>query len=310
MKSNKALLIVFSIILALPFVNSCKRGDKDPFLSLKSRNSRISANWELKSGYSDDYLSIDEEFRWLDSDCEDANDAGGGALTDEYKENDVQSKTFNYSDALAHYELLTTTTRENVIDPVAGLLVQGKEYEDAWTIKRDINYNYELTIKKNGEYRVYVTYNLFDDDVPNVIDGNGDMQYGQTYTGTFEYVDNWHWTNSSVGSKEGIMFDGFPMPIVNNMPEYDQDLNYFNNYVSGISFSNETMVFDIERLASKELTLIGQDKENSYYQDVDEEYEAFLNGQSIDCKGTFTYNSQDNKNYYLQFISDGKSVDK
>lgn len=310
MKSNRVLLIVLIAVLALPTINSCGIGEKDPFISLMSRNSRLSAVWTLKSGYSDEYLSLDEEFRWKDDDCEDAMDANGGMLSEEYRETDNQNKTFNYSDALVHYELLTTTTRDKFLDLTAGLLVDGKEYEDAWTIERDIHYKYEITIKKNGEYRVYVTYNLFDDDVPNVIDGDGDMQYGKTYTGTFEYVDNWRWTDNSLGKKEGVLFDGFPLPVVTNFPEYDQDLNYFNNYVSSINFANTPMIFDLERLAKKEMTLIGQANENSFYQEVDNEYEAFLSGQSIDCEGTFTFTSVKNSNYYFQFISDGKSVDK
>ncbi len=310
MKSNRILLIVLIAVLALPTINSCSVGEKDPFISLMSRNSRLSAVWTLKSGYSDEYLSLDEEFRWKDDDCEDAMDANGGMLSEEYRETDNQNKTFNYSDALVHYELLTTTTRDKFLDLTAGLLVDGKEYEDAWTIERDIHYKYEITIKKNGEYRVYVTYNLFDDDVPNVIDGDGDMQYGKTYTGTFEYVDNWRWTDNGLGGKEGVLFDGFPLPVVTNFPEYDQDLNYFNNYVSSINFSNTPMIFDLERLAKKEMTLIGQANENSFYQEVDNEYEAFLSGQSIDCEGTFTFTSVKNSNYYFQFISDGKSVDK
>ena len=309
MKSNKALLIVLSILLSFPFLNSCKRGENDPFLSLISRNSRISAVWELESGYSDEFLSEDEEFRWLDNDCEDAIDGFGNPLGDEYRETDVQSKTFNYSDALAHYELATSTTRKTVIDPAVGFAVQGKEYEDAWSIERDINYAYELTIKKNGEYRVYVTYNLFDDNVPLHPDSDGDQQYGKTYSGTFEYTDNWHWTNNSVGTKEGIQFDGFPLPVVNIRPQYDADFNFFLNWVTGIEFSNNFVIFEIDKLMSKELTLVSVTNENSFYQEVDNQYEAY-NGGPIDCEGTFTFTSVNNTNYYLQFISDGKTVNQ
>jgi len=309
MKSNKVLVIVLSILLSVPSFNSCKRGDNDPFLSLKSRDSRISAVWELESGYSDEYMQQDEEFRWLDDDCEDAVDGLGNPLSEEYRETDEQSKTFNYSDALAHYEIATFTTRDLFIDPVVGLIVQGKEYEDAHSITRDINYDYELTIKKNGEYRVYVTYNLFDDDVPLHPDQDGDPQYGMTYSGTFEYVDNWHWTNNSLGTKEGIQFDGFPLPIVSIRPQYDDDFNFFNNWVTGINFDNKFMIFEIDKLMSKELTLIGISSENSFYQEVDNEYEAILNGP-IDCEGTFTFTSIMNSNYYFQFVSDGKSVNE
>ena len=307
MKSNKVLLIALSILLAVPFFNSCKRGDNDPFISFKARDSRISAVWELESGYSDEFSSQDEEFRWLDDDCEDAIDGLGNPLMEEYRETDVQSKTFNYSDALVNYNLLSSTTRDLILDPAVGIAVQGKEYEDAWTITRDINYYYELTIKKNGEYRVYVTYNLFDHDVPLHPDQENDQQYGKTYSGTFEYVDNWHWTDNTLGTKEGIQFDGFPLPVVNIQPQYDDDFNFFNNWVTGISFDNSYVIFEIDKLMSKELTLVGISNENSFYQEVDNEFEAYAGG-AIDCEGTFTYTSIKNTNYYFQFVSDGKSV--
>jgi len=47
MKIIKLLLLLVIIIVIIP---SCKKGDNDPFLSLRSRKARITGNWELITG--------------------------------------------------------------------------------------------------------------------------------------------------------------------------------------------------------------------------------------------------------------------
>ena len=48
MKKLISLTFIISILAILPFTNSCKKGAEDPFLSLKSRNGRITRTWVLK----------------------------------------------------------------------------------------------------------------------------------------------------------------------------------------------------------------------------------------------------------------------
>jgi len=47
-KFRKLKLITIGILFVLPLLNSCKKGQDDPFLSLKSRDSRIMRKWNLK----------------------------------------------------------------------------------------------------------------------------------------------------------------------------------------------------------------------------------------------------------------------
>ncbi|MEA3446776.1 MAG: hypothetical protein U9R19_18830 [Bacteroidota bacterium] len=316
MKLNKTLLIALSIMLALPFFNSCRRGEKDPFLSLKSRNSRISAVWTLESGYYEVFYSQVREFRWADDECEEAADGNSIPLPLEFDDETTLSKTYNFSDALATYNQTLTTTVENPMDTIVGFTIPKNEFEDAHTKPNvSINFDYELTIKKNGEYKIYITYNHFEDNYPLYPDDAIEMQYGKTFSGTFEYVDNWHWTDNSLGTREGIMFDGFPLPIVNVTPIYDltdiTDIRFEFNFVNNIGFHNSDLIFELEKLMSKEMTFIGFDNENFYYQNQDQEFEGYLDGgESIDCQGIYTETTVNNINYYFQFTSDGKSVDQ
>ncbi len=51
MKKTKQLLaIALMCFIIAPVLNSCKKGDEDPFLSLKSRKGRLAGEWTLDSG--------------------------------------------------------------------------------------------------------------------------------------------------------------------------------------------------------------------------------------------------------------------
>ena len=49
-KLNKILVVLMLAVFALPLLNSCKKGEGDPFLSLKSRAGRLKGEWNLASG--------------------------------------------------------------------------------------------------------------------------------------------------------------------------------------------------------------------------------------------------------------------
>jgi hypothetical protein len=49
-KVNKFLIVMLIAFMALPVLNSCKKGADDPGISLKSRKSRLVGEWTLESG--------------------------------------------------------------------------------------------------------------------------------------------------------------------------------------------------------------------------------------------------------------------
>lgn len=51
-------IVIILVISSLMVFNSCKRGEEDPFLSFKSRDSRISGEWMISdiSGSSNNYV--------------------------------------------------------------------------------------------------------------------------------------------------------------------------------------------------------------------------------------------------------------
>ena len=47
---NKILVLLLVAVFAIPMLNSCKKGEGDPFLSLKSREGRLKGEWKLTEG--------------------------------------------------------------------------------------------------------------------------------------------------------------------------------------------------------------------------------------------------------------------
>ena len=49
-KVNKIFALLMLVVLVSPLLNSCKKGENDPFLSLKSREGRLKGEWNLTEG--------------------------------------------------------------------------------------------------------------------------------------------------------------------------------------------------------------------------------------------------------------------
>ena len=315
MRTNFTFL--FCIIVMLPFsisFLSCNN-DKDNNDSATTVNySLLSAVWEFQEGYYEKYSSNVSEFRWLDDECEDAFDGYGNPLMEEFDEERTLSKAFHFSDTVAIYNQTLTTTEHDLFDTLYSLPVAQNEFEDAYSKNGvAINYDYELTIKKNGDYRVYITYNYYDADVPTGFDQNGNLQFGLTYSGTNEYIDRWYCTENDNGKIVSIRLAGVPMPFLNIVPMYDlsnyPDLEFDYNYVSEIGFENLDLVFDVEMITNKEMVLVIVQNENDFYQQQSQENEAYLlDGTPLDCLGTLTETNVDLRNIYLRFTSDGADV--
>ncbi|MEI7595113.1 MAG: hypothetical protein WCK02_05140 [Bacteroidota bacterium] len=47
---KKVFVLLVACAMAMPLLNSCKKGENDPGISLKSRKARLTAEWTLKEG--------------------------------------------------------------------------------------------------------------------------------------------------------------------------------------------------------------------------------------------------------------------
>jgi hypothetical protein len=49
---KRVLLVLLAAVFAIPAFQSCKKGENDPALSLKSRKARLCGEWNLKEGFT------------------------------------------------------------------------------------------------------------------------------------------------------------------------------------------------------------------------------------------------------------------
>ncbi|MEA3446646.1 MAG: hypothetical protein U9R19_18165 [Bacteroidota bacterium] len=312
-KKNFRIKGLLVIALFITFSACEKNENDDPVVEIDDKLdllNDLSAVWNLESGYSEFFHSTVKEFRWLDNVCENAVDGNGNPLPQEFDDKTVFSKAYNYTNALSVYNQLLTTTMNDPFDTLVNFTIPKNEYEDAYTKSNiTVNYSYDLTIKKNGEYKVSVIYNHFEPDYPLYYNDEIEMQYGQSFSGTSEYVGNWYLSDNDFGLNQGIRFEGFPLIVVHILPVYDltdiTDIRFEFNYVSGIDFTTEDMLFEIENLTDTAMTLSFSENKNSYSQIANQEFEAYFNNFQVDCQGVFTEVTVKNKNQYLSFKSDG-----
>ena len=64
---QKSIKYILGISIVIYFVFSCKKGDNDPFISLRSREARITANWHLteSSLESHDLITVSNQFQHI-----------------------------------------------------------------------------------------------------------------------------------------------------------------------------------------------------------------------------------------------------
>ncbi len=320
---KKAFIVLASVAVALPLMDGCKRGPNDPGISLKSRDSRISAVWSLSGGTITITETKHEVLEWDDNDCE--NIAGG---QEAYDETVSRTRTFTLSSTAIAFNQSASSDRdwftggaefpdsdneENNMD--AGIC-DGGEWAEGQTITRTITItDYKMTIRKDGTYEVSFNYSLTDSDFNLYFpDQNGNTQQGNTLSGTYTVTGNWWWSDQKK-NKSGIVLENFPMIDPTVSAEYEDGDNngedkFDYNYVSDITVTNNTITFTLDRLANKELTLTANISTNDMDKDVSESFEGYdtNNNQWIDCISTVTITNTTTITGTWNFTSDGKNV--
>ncbi len=86
MKNIISLLTISVILITLSF-SGCKKGENDPFISLKSRTSRLAQDWKLTSGTvteTDTYNGSTDVDTYTYTDATETHTSGGNSTTHAY----------------------------------------------------------------------------------------------------------------------------------------------------------------------------------------------------------------------------------
>ncbi len=131
MKIKKILVLVLIAALAIPTFQSCKKGENDPFISLKSRKARLKGDWTLVA----QQLSGQDGTTMINATY------NGSLMSVQYGTN---SYTYSYTENIT-FETDGTFTRTTT--EIDGTFIQNSSVKGNWWFgKKNKNAEY-----KNGE---------------------------------------------------------------------------------------------------------------------------------------------------------------
>ncbi|MBU1717978.1 MAG: hypothetical protein KKA07_02795, partial [Bacteroidetes bacterium] len=259
---KKIAIFAISALFALPLINSCKKGANDPALTLKGRNSRLSAEWTVIGGSMTMTNSSHDVYTYSDNDC--------GSDYDE---------TFTFTN--------TTTFGSGTLTQVNSATTTASGMGD-WAKSQGLNCtitltDYKFTIRADGTYTVSIVYSY--DETKYPLGGVNDEE-GMLFTGTYTVDGTWRWIDSEK-NRDAILFSSFPMFSITKAVAYDNTGDFDYTYVDGISINEETdMIVDIDQLKSKEMILTGSYNRVENNSTLTDEFEVYGYPTNYDCIDT------------------------
>jgi len=206
----------FLLIFQMPFMQSCKHGDEDPFLSIYTRNNRIQGEWLLKTYNLDQSEDLDINTTFSSTQCDTSNIGG-----------QINTK-INRQDAFGD-SLLTS-----VITNTSSSIGNTKVY--------DVQFGYRIIIDKNGTYQCNGTYSYFSSDE------------GAEIEGSFSSTQNsWYWENS-IKTKWAVSFVNFPLIDFENMESTSIPITFTDVQTFDLErLTREDLYFNFETSESSDI---------------------------------------------------------
>ncbi|MFH2096623.1 MAG: hypothetical protein ABIJ16_13015 [Bacteroidota bacterium] len=224
MKRLLTVLVAMAIVLPL-VVTSCKKGEEDPFLSLKSRDKRLVGEWVLKSIEA--------------SSTDNYNNNYSGTTSTQYQENETRTVTYDGSK-----ETTVVTTSYKSVGSQTFTCSTTHTYYDVYTMN--------VTIDKGGMYTMVYTYpnntnagsfvitsspsnsgGAFGVNNPydyNTNDGTYNQTINNDYSSsqTGDETGHWYWMDTNK-NKSAIYIDGMGMYEILELKSKEMKLKYMDS---------------------------------------------------------------------------------
>ncbi|HBF87389.1 MAG TPA: hypothetical protein DDX39_02015 [Bacteroidales bacterium] len=201
MKKSISLLFIISILAVLPFLNSCKKGAEDPFLTLKSRDGRITRTWVLSNITESETIVTDiTQNNDINDDVYTSNNKevtettyDGTSLTEDNEvtfESESQSTQIGWSwgPSGAVYTFTQNTYDYKEVTTV------NKVYDYSVTVQIDDDNTYTATYTKTLK-SMSQTYSETENSVTTTYES--DTTYAKDDTQTWVEEGDWFWIDSN-----------------------------------------------------------------------------------------------------------------
>ncbi|PLX03121.1 MAG: hypothetical protein C0594_10950 [Marinilabiliales bacterium] len=275
---KKLLSIALCVALAIPFFNSCKKGEEDPFLSLKSRKGRLAGEWTVTtydetskstSTYEDDanndgelIKSVSEETVSFDG----SSISMTGKTTRTYDGQGYNGKTSEvseYSATGATYTETSTTVNSSGTTTETNTGTYTSSATMTYTFEKDGTFTAKRTFNQSTAYTrnetAYDYTNTNEDATEEEITGTWSFLGGNK---SEEYADKERialWFNETKTKETNKEIDDYTDKDANDWWNYNDDDETYESTDNGTYTSDDTEpdeIWQIVMLKSKEMKVI------------------------------------------------------
>ena len=211
MKNLILIKMLATLLLSVLFFTECRKGEEDPFISLRSRNNRISGKWKLveekyeyeyKSTFVMDFFELQSDFKREYCLTEKRN-YDGEIMVKEWSKNDDEYKVYQY--------IADTITKNDtiILDYDNGKRIETFEYSieleiykaNTWTANYHETSTIDYKLKANESYyNIHLGKSIIEED-------NIDTTYNYTTIDKTEHGE-WFWEDDE---EEKIFINAGPM---------------------------------------------------------------------------------------------------
>lgn len=302
------------VALAIPTFTGCKKGENDPGISVKSRDSRISGVWKLTGGSIAINESSKSELKFDNSDCDEV-------IAEDFSADFSNNETYTFADGSFGWTEVSETS-DDIWYYSGGSSFQSWDRDDYADQKNNsvtgISSNTTLTIRTDGTFKLDVDLSYREADFPHRVDQDGDMQFGQTFTKSVSIDGDWWWADNGK-SKSGITFSDWVLPFINTSWYYDEFDGNGNpihkfNYITDMGYNRfyESVTMNVDMLKNKELTLMSESVGTENSLETTDRFEGLSTAPTPaweDCVTDWTMNTTETTTIKYMFTGDGKNVD-
>lgn len=196
MKKLISLTFIISILAVLPFINGCKKGAEDPFLSLKSRDGRITRTWVLK-----EIVEETTEVTQMDETNDINNEYYSKTNTDVFTNNFDGTNLTEETSYTTEDEKLTIQNNPSFTENV-------KETKSVSYVKNVYEYSVKIQIDDDNTYTATYMKKLISRSTEGSYTSSvGDGMYNYEYEDDTTYVKNdvqewveegdWYWADAN-----------------------------------------------------------------------------------------------------------------
>lgn len=133
-RASNVILAILVIMMVVPSIQSCRKGDEDPFLSLRRRKARLVGTWKLDSGSEEFSNSLSQSYTIVYDGSTAVNTQNSVPETYVYNEELVFGSDYTF------VKTLVSGTNETVSEGFWSFLGKYDEFEKKETICISINH--------------------------------------------------------------------------------------------------------------------------------------------------------------------------